>query len=383
MNLAFDLAQKSLAKQGEELCGDTVEVLRRPDEIMVALSDGLGSGVKAGILSTMTVKLAATLLSRGLPLDDVMATINKTLPVCKVRGLAYATLAVLATDSKGSTRLLVNDSPQALLLREGELLEPPFSQSVVGQKQIQQSQFQLQVGDTLFLFSDGVTHAGVGGVLELGWGMDGLRYYIQKKAPSLTEPEEWTREILDIVNILYQGQPGDDATVVVLRARSPRSLMLLSGPPEDKELDGELCTRLREFPGRKVIAGGATGNMVARQWQEDLKTEVNYEDPTVPPKAILPGAHLVTEGILTLNKVIDRLRLVLSGENIPQKTDGASCLARELLRCEEIHFLIGTALNPAYKSLLSAVAYPTRQQAIDELTRLLVRLGKQTTVEWF
>ncbi len=142
MQLAFDLAQKFLAKEGEELCGDTVQVLRRPDEIMVALSDGLGSGVKAGILSTMTVKLASTLLSRGLPLDDVMATINQTLPVCKERGLAYATLAVLAAEADGETRLLVNDSPQALLLRDGELLEPPFSQTIVGEKQIQQSQFK-------------------------------------------------------------------------------------------------------------------------------------------------------------------------------------------------------------------------------------------------
>lgn len=383
MQLAFDLAQKSLAKEGEELCGDTVEVLRRPDEIMVALSDGLGSGVKAGILSTMTVKLASTLLSRGLPLDDVMATINQTLPVCKERGLAYATLAVLAAEADGETRLLVNDSPQALLLRDGELLEPPFSQTIVGEKQIQQSQFQLQEGDLLFLFSDGVTHAGVGGILELGWGMGGLRYYLEKKASSRLEPEQWAHEILDIVNILYQGKPGDDATVVVLRARSPRSMMLLSGPPEDEELDGELCNRLRGFPGQRVIAGGATGNMVARQWNERLVTQMNYEDPTVPPKATLAGAHLVTEGILTLNKVIDRLRLVLSGENIPPKEDGASCLARELLRTEEIHFIIGTALNPAYRSLQSAVAYPTRQQAITELSRLLIRLGKQTTVEWY
>lgn len=383
MQLAFDLAQKSLAKEGEELCGDTVEVLRRPNEIMVALSDGLGSGVKAGILSTMTVKLASTLLSRGLPLDDVMATINQTLPVCKERGLAYATLAVLASEADGETRLLVNDSPQALLLRDNELLEPPFSQTEVGEKQIQQSQFQLQEGDLLFLFSDGVTHAGVGGVLELGWGMAGLRYYLQKKAPSHLEPEQWAHEILDIVNILYQGRPGDDATVVVLRARQPRSMMLLSGPPEDKELDEELCNRLREFPGQRVIAGGATGNMVARHWNERLQTQMNYEDPTVPPKATLTGAHLVTEGILTLNKVIDRLRLVLTGENIPPKEDGASCLARELLRTEEIHFLIGTALNPAFRSLQSAVAYPTRQQAIGELSRLLTRLGKKTTVEWY
>jgi hypothetical protein len=213
--------------------------------------------------------------------------------------------------------------------------------------------------------------------------MGGLRYYLEKKAPSRLEPEQWAHEILDIVNILYQGRPGDDATVVVLRARSPRSMMLLSGPPEDKELDEELCNRLRAFPGQRVIAGGATGNMVARQWNERLQTQMNYEDPTVPPKATLTGAHLVTEGILTLNKVIDRLRLVLSGENIPPQEDGASCLARELLRTENIHFIIGTALNPAFRSLQSAVAYPTRQQAIAELSRLLARLGKQTTVEWY
>lgn len=385
MRLAVDLAQGSINKQGEELCGDNIEIVRRDKEIMAVLSDGLGSGVKAGILATLTVKMATKLLSRGLPLEETVETINRTLPICKVRGLAYATLNVLYLDENNQGRLIQDDAPPAILLnpaeRKARILEG--TKSIIGGKEMTESCFELNEGDTIIIVSDGVPHAGVGAVLDLGWGMEGLLHYVRKKMPSITEPEEWVQEILDITNILYAEEPGDDATVFAIRARKPRHLMLLSGPPKEPMQDQEVCQALKDFAGRKIICGGATGNMVARHWQCEIETELVYSDPSVPPIAKMAGVNLVTEGILTINKAIERLRQVLGGESLGSKNDGATLLARELLQSEEISLHIGTAINPAHKSLAPAITYPDRIQAFAELVHLLDRLGKKVEITWY
>ncbi|HHY19876.1 MAG TPA: SpoIIE family protein phosphatase [Firmicutes bacterium] len=385
MRLALDVSQGSLAKQGEEICGDSLEIVRKNDEMMVVLSDGLGSGVKAGILSTMTVKMAAKLLSRGLPLEETVETINKTLPICKVRGLAYATLNILYINEKNEVRFIQDDAPPLILIkhRSKQAIILEGQKNIIGGKEMSDYQFGIDEGDILIIVSDGVPHAGVGAILELGWGMQGLMKYVQKQLPSLDEPEEWVEEILEVTRILYSEEPGDDATVVAIRARKPRSLMLVSGPPKDQAKDEKLCKTFQSFEGRKVICGGATANMVAKKLQRNLETELEYSDPSVPPTAKMEGVNLVTEGILTINKAIERLKGVLGGENLKPKDDGATLLAKELIQSEEIFLHIGTAINPAHKALAPAITYPDRIQAFGELVHLLERLGKKVEIQWY
>ncbi len=385
MRLALDIAQASMAKQGEELCGDSLEVVRRDGEIMVVLSDGLGSGVKAGILSTMTVKMAAKLLARGLPLEETVDTINRTLPICKVRGLAYATLNIIHINKDNKVRLIQDDAPPAILINPSmqEVLPLRGQKKYIGGKEIFDGEFEIEEGQTLLIVSDGVPHAGVGAVLDLGWGMEGVLNYVQKKLTSIEEPEKWVEEILEVTKVLYADEPGDDATAIAIRARKPRNLMLVSGPPSDKRLDSEFCTRLKEFNGRKVISGGATANMVARELKLSLQTELLYDDPSVPPIAKMAGINLVTEGILTINKTLERLKSVLSGDILSSKKDGATLLAKELMKSEEIFFCIGTATNPAHRALAPAITYPQRVPAFAEMVYVLERLGKKVEVSWY
>ena len=102
-NLCADIGYKSINHFGEQLCGDHVDVVEQSeDSTVIVLADGLGSGVKASILSTLTSKIISTMMSEGLSLSDCVETIAQTLPICSVRGVAYSTFTIMNIVAKWS-----------------------------------------------------------------------------------------------------------------------------------------------------------------------------------------------------------------------------------------------------------------------------------------
>ena len=85
----------SVKKHDEKLCGDFLRIFENGSKKVFVLSDGLGSGVKANILSTLTATILGTMLSRGIPLDECISTVATTLPICRTRKMAYSTFTVL------------------------------------------------------------------------------------------------------------------------------------------------------------------------------------------------------------------------------------------------------------------------------------------------
>lgn len=382
MNEIFvEVEYQSLKKHGEELCGDKVEIIRSPDAVTIVLADGLGSGVKANILATLTAKIAATMRSHGAGIDEVVNTVIQTLPTCKVRQLAYSTLSLLEIDRFGRAYLVEFDNPPIMLLNE-EIVIERIERNIAG-RMVRESHFQVGEGDFLALVSDGVIHAGVGAVLNMGWQWDNVLDYLQRMVRKERSTSRVVRDLTDVCENLYQFHPGDDTTVVGIGIRRPVRVCLFTGPPVNPGDDFRVCQRLMDFEGRKVICGGTATNIVSRELGRDARME-SYVDPEIPPAASMEGIDLITEGILTLNRTVELIRKTGNDGRVPEGKDGASRLARLLLEeCTELEILLGQGINPAHLNPQLPVRLGPKVQVITELVELLRARGKTVVMECF
>ncbi|MFW6030168.1 MAG: SpoIIE family protein phosphatase [Halanaerobiales bacterium] len=383
MNLVVEEFYKSIAKEGEEVCGDNVEVIKQDDTTIIVLSDGLGSGIKANILSTLTSKIAIGLLNKNLPLEEIIATIIETLPVCDVRKIAYATLAVLKIDNKGQVKLIEMDTPSAFLLKDNKVKSIKTKEIEIRNKKLRKADFQIDRSDMIFLVSDGVLHAGIGGLLDFGLGWEGVAEHLKKTADKKKELKYIINKMVGICQAYYFTEPGDDFTILGVKYRKSRELTVLSGPPQNKEDDKKVINKLMNSTGKKVISGGTTAQIAARELDRELETSFEYHDSDIPPTSKIKGIDLVSEGLLTLNKVLDFLRNYKQGELLPERKDGASRLIKLLLKSDKINFLVGRAMNESHQSLNLPLELGIRSQVVDRIANYLKKLNKEVQIEWY
>ena len=381
MKLHAEVSMAQLCKTGEELCGDNVQITRTGESVIVVVSDGLGSGVKANILATLTTRIASSMLARGTDLDSVVDTIAQTLPVCRQRKIAYSTLQILRIDAYGSTTLVEFDSPRTFLCRSGHVLPFPAHSKAIGGKTVLAGQMELQENDWLIMVSDGVMHAGIGGLLPLGWGWNGVADKLTETLDNSMDTMDICQSLLDCCEGYYLGKPGDDTTVVAVKLRQPRRLNLMLGPPVSPEQDASVVAKFMALPGPKVVSGGTTANLVSRVLGKPLRVELEYHDPHIPPVGHLDGLELVTEGVLTLNAAAERLH---SPKELRRSTrmDGASRVARLLMNADHIHICAGGAVNPAHQNPLLPPDMNIKLQVLARLKSQLEALGKVIHIEW-
>jgi hypothetical protein len=380
--MKFDIGIAGISKYHEEVTGDTTEVIRNKDAIIIIFSDGLGSGIKASILSILTVKIAAGLLRRNISLEQVFATIADTLPTCKVRNLAYATLTILKIKDNGAAHLIEYDNPNLIVLNNDAVIPLERRRRRIAGKEVQEAFFQVQIGDLLLLNSDGVINAGVGGIYKLGLGPAGLLENLRSRSILTEAVEVLAAKIAELAECCYLCKPGDDSTAVVIKTREERQAILLTGPPSDPELDATVVNRfLERNDAQKIICGGASGNLVARLTGRKLKASLKYENPSVPPIATMEGIDLVTEGVLTLNKCLEQLEEYQVGKKLNRGADGASLLSNILLKADRLVFLVGTAFNPAHVEIMRSLQLKTRFEAVERIKAILTRLGKEISME--
>ncbi|HHV78475.1 MAG TPA: SpoIIE family protein phosphatase [Firmicutes bacterium] len=383
MGLKVEVAVAQLNKHNEELCGDYVETVENSGTIVV-LSDGLGSGVKAHILSSLTAKMTAAMLKGGIELAEVLDAIAKTLPVCEVRHLAYSTFTILRVADDNSAYLAEYDNPPAFIGRGGELMKVERKKRLYGGREIRESFFHIQDGDWIVLVSDGVVHAGIGGVWNLGWGWERIADYLKRVAPYEEDAFCLARELKDTVERLYAGHPGDDATIVAIKARVPRVLTVLVGPPVNRKDDPVVVRKLMEGPGKKAVCGGTTSIMVARELGKSVEVNLASLHSSSPPTGRIEGIDLVAEGILTLTKAMENLQGGRpSRRDFKYRSDGPGRLTDMLLEADEIHFLVGRAINPAHQSPDLPISLALKQKVVEDLCRLLTSYGKKVTVQFF
>lgn len=384
MKFFMEFSAASLNKDGEELCGDKVEFLSDENGFIAVLSDGLGSGVKANILATLTSKIAITMLKEGMPIEEVVDTLLHTLPICSVRKLAYSTFTMIQISSEGKAYMVEFDNPSVFFMRKEKICPIEKAIHTIDGRKIYESQFQLQEKDILVFVSDGVIHAGAGKVLNLGWSWIEVAHYLENLELSKMSAVKITKALLGVCEDLYLQHPGDDTTVATIKVTQPKIATLFSGPPNSKEKDAYVVEKLMNTQGKKIVCGGTAANIVSRILDTEVTTSFKVIDPSIPPIGYIKGIDLVTEGVLTVQGAVEKLERVKQNaeSDFLEAEDGASMLAKMLLEeCTHIYMMIGRAINPAHQNPDFPQALSIKLNMLHELEKILIQLGKVVQIE--
>jgi hypothetical protein len=386
MSYFIDASYESLNKCGEELCGDNVEIMTLDDAVLIAFSDGLKSGVKANILSTLTTKIGITMLKQGASLEETIETIARTLPVCKVTGLAYSTITFMKIDFDGNVSAAEYDNPPLVLIKNGEIADIKRSERIISGKKIKLSNFKLDKDDIVFAVSDGAINASEGLLLNMNWQLKDVAEYIKRISKYDKSSKEICKDVIDVVKGLYGGNALDDVTCIAIKAIYPSYLNILVGPPEDKSMDEKVVKSFAATSGKKVVCGGTLSNIVSRELNKDIDILYETAQDGIPPISKIDGIDLVTEGILTLQNVNYRLDCFLKNSldvkkrSIYMGENGAAKLFRMILESTNINIYTGNLENNCYGEGDSPFKKDEKQRTVNELISYLKKLGKIVTI---
>ena len=365
-DLTCDIGYKSINHAGEQLCGDHVEVVEQEDgSTVIVLADGLGSGVKASILSTLTSKIISTMLAAGLSIEECVETIAATLPVCSVRGVAYSTFTIIRLIRNQTAELIQYDNPQV----------------------IYRSLIRLQEDDVFIAMSDGCPHAGIGIAYNFGWKREDIISFMEAMSLCGYTAKNLSTLLVDECNKLYGGKPGDDATACVVRIRKRVPMNMLFGPPNNRDDADRMMSLFFAKEGKHIICGGTTSSIAAKWLDRPLRASLDFVGD-IPPIAYLEGVDLVTEGVITVNRVVEYAKDYI-GENQCYEAwsngkDGASLISRLLFEeATDINFYVGKAINPAHQNPDLPINFNIKMNLVQELSEALKKMGKRIKVSYF
>lgn len=384
-----DIGFKSINHYGEQLCGDHVDIVEENENsIVIVLADGLGSGVKASILSTLTSKIISTMLAEGLKIEECVSAIAATLPVCSTRGVAYSTFTIIRLIDNDSVELIQYDNPPVIMIRDGARFDYPKTELNIDGKKIFKSLIRLKEDDVFVAMSDGCPHAGIGTAYNFGWKYDDIAEFMEMLVPVGYTAKTLSTMLIDEVNKLYGSRPGDDATACVIKIRKRVPMNMLFGPPANRDDCEKMMSLFFSKEGKHIVCGGTTASIAAKWLGKPLKASLTFERSDVPPIAEIEGVDLVTEGVITVNKVVEYAEDYV-GENKlyeqwSMQRDGASLICRLLFEeATDINFFVGRAVNPAHQNPDLPINFNIKMNLVKKLTDALFKMGKKIKVSYF
>jgi len=396
VNCFIEVDYSQFFKEGQSIGGDVFLLSRDGDKdrIICTLSDGLGSGVKANVLANLTAHMAQKYAGSSLDIVRSAAIIMNTLPVCRERKISYSTFSILRIDTldDGTLRasIVEYDNPGFLFIRKGKYLEPEKSRHKLDRpnafkdEYVYHTEIDLQAGDRILLYTDGITQAGLGTKsYPLGWREENVRAFIGSEVQK--RPEISAFELASALTAkaraldIYKAK--DDITCAALYVRKPRRLIISTGPPINESKDAELVEKINSFKGRKIIAGGTTSKIYSRVADKKLNVDISDFSGDLPPSASIDGVDLVTEGMLTLNRIAILLEKRISLNDLPRNSAGK--FLQLLLSSDQVHFLVGTKINDAHQDPNIPFDVGIRRSIIRRIIDALEKnYLKETTLEF-
>lgn len=387
----LDVGWQSHNKSGELLCGDQIEIVHGEDDrsLVMVLADGLGSGVKANILSTLTAKIISTMMANGMNIEECVSTVAAALPVCDIRKIAYSTFTIIRVGEKLDAEIIQFDNPHVILFRDGKKEIFPETLECIDGKNIYKSHIQLIENDVFMAISDGVVHAGVGNRLNLSWDIKDIVDFMER-----LYREEYTAKVLatmlcDHCLNLYAGDAGDDATVCMVKVKRRNSMSLMIGPPVNPKDVNTMMSLFFSKEGKHIVCGGTTSQLAADFLGKTLCQDISEQiDPEVPPMASIEGVDIVTEGVVTFSKALRYAEDYLANNDLYMQwslgEDGASCITRSLIEeATDINFYVGRAANPAHQNPDLPLGFSIKMRLVDEFSAALRKMGKRVKVSYF
>lgn len=372
----IDIDCSQVKKYNQNAFGDYFVSKRYPDEarLIAVLSDGLGSGIKANILSCMTATMLLRFIeNQQIPIRQAAEIIMNSLPVCKVRRISYSTFSAIDVDDEGNAKIVEEGNPEFLWIRDNEIMTPPYESiqsKTFKNRKLKIYKPKLRLGDRLIFCSDGVTQSGLGGGrLKLGLRREGLIILVKDKlaqCPDISSSELAQYIVNQAKNIETDKNPKDDISACVLYFREPREALVFTGPPYHQQKDKEYAQLFANFKGKKAIAGGTTANLISRELNRPITMDTTISIGKLPACSYMEGVDLVTEGILTLTKTLEYL------ENGCQDIDNAAGkLVKFLLDSDCINFMVGAKLNQAHYDPALPIEIEIRKNIIKKMSCVL------------
>lgn len=363
----------------ERICGD-VFLSRKIDgkqRVIGVLSDGMGHGVKANVLATLTSTMALNFTIEHKSPNAITEIIMNALPVCSQRKMSYATFTIVDIDLNREVTIIEYDNPQTIVISGKELFEPEWQCIVPEMKQanikeILTCRFKPLKEDRIIFWSDGVTQSGLGtDEYPRGWGIEEATRFVHKVVSSdpQVSADKLAAKVVNMAASIDGWKLKDDASCAVIYFRTPRKLLICTGPPYEETNDHLLASKLKYFDGKKIVCGATTANIIARELKLPISDSSASLDPDLPPTSAMPGVDLVSEGILTLSKAFSILENY-DEDSVPGKGP-ADIIVQHMANSDEITFLVGTRVNEAHQDPALPVELELRRTLIKRITKIL------------
>ncbi|HSV30786.1 MAG TPA: SpoIIE family protein phosphatase [Atribacteraceae bacterium] len=368
-----------ICKHTHRHCGDLIKIVRRPEQTLAILADGMGSGINANIQATLYVEYLFGLAEGGARVADAVRSSLAMLHRAKDHSGPWAAFNVVQIKQDGEVDMYCYEAPQPLLLSTSGIEEPVFRPEYWSGEIVQHSEVQLRPQEAILVVSDGVTQAGLGRGLKRGWSLEGLKsFLVKERLDTAYQAPGIPGAVVRQAHQLHQQEPADDISTLTLAVRLPRQFHLLTGPPAQKNDLPKMLESFMNASGTRAACGGTTSKLLAEYLEKPLRVHPGKFGS--PAHFELEGIDLASEGTITLN----RLNNIFSEPELAEEAGYGPLRLLELINdADEIHFWVGQAKNPAHNPSLKTAGMMTRVEVIRALTAKLGVAGKLVCTHWF